>query len=179
MQASLSCRSNPPCFLVQPGPGMAGLAWRVFGCMVIGWSIVLGAVALSLGAWPMLPFCGLEIMAVVWAWWVCWQRSCYRESLTVEEGYVVAQRWHRKQAPSETLRLPQSWAHVRVEWPFVKTDKRPVEPKVMLQAMGRRFELGCCLGASHRLMLAGQVQGWLAEVRDMDAMYEQSQPLMG
>ena len=185
MQASLSCRSTPSCFLVQPGQGMAGVAWRVFGCVVIGWSVILGMAALMLGAWPMLPFCGLEVMAVVWAWWVCWQRSCYRESLTVEGGSVVAQRWCRRQAPSETLRLPKAWAHVRVEWPPAKagngskTGNKSGEPRVMLQAMGRRFELGCGLGASQRLMLARQVQGWLAEVRHMGERCEPSQSLAG
>ena len=179
MPTSLSCRSTLSCFLVQPGQGMAGVAWRVFGCVVIGWSVVLGMVALSLGAWPMLPFCGLEITAVAWAWWVFWQRSCYRESLTVEEGAVIAQRWHRRQAPSETLRLPRAWAHVRVEWPSAKAGNKPVDPKVMLQAMGRHFELGCGLGASQRLILARQVQGWLAEVRHMDERCEPSQSLAG
>jgi uncharacterized membrane protein len=153
--------------------------------MVIGWSVVLGMVALSLGAWPMLPFCGLEITAVVWAWWIFWQRSCYRETMTVDEGAVIAQRWHRRQAPSETLRLQKAWAHVRVEWPSAKAGGRPKagmtpeQPKVLLQAMGRHFELGCGLGASQRLILARQVQGWLSEVRSMDERWESGQSLAG
>jgi len=155
----------PPSLMIQPTRHMGGRAWQIFGSIVIAWSSLLGAVALCLGAWPMLPFCGLEILAVAWAWRTTWRRSCYREILTIEEGAVVAQRWLGKHAPSEMMRLPKAWAHVRVEWTSQDGRAGHAEPQVMLQAVGKRFEMGCCLAGDHRLALARQVEGWLDQVR--------------
>ncbi len=174
MQAAVTHCAVTQQFLVRPAQGLAGVGWQVFGSLVIGWMVLLAFVALCLGAWPMLPFCGLEILVVAWAWRFFWKSSRYRETLTVENETVVAQRWRKNKAPSESLRLPKAWAHVRVEWSSRGRDSRPAEPKVLLQAMGKRFEMGCCLGGEQRLALARQVEHWLALVQSEAAQIEYS-----
>lgn len=172
MQATTNHGAITHLFLVQPAQGLAGVGWQVFCLLVIGWAALLAGVALCLGAWPMLPFCGLEILAVSLVWWALRKRSRYHETLTVEQDMVVAQRWRTNKAPSESLHLPRAWAHVRVEWPPPGRDSRPAEPKVLLQAMGKRFEMGCCLDGEQRLALARQVEHWLTLVQSESTQIE-------
>lgn len=122
---------------------------------LVSWSI---AIAFALhGAWLIMPFAGLEIAVLAWAFLHVARHSgdCERISicgsrLTVER--VDGQRVRRTE-------FNRHWARVLLE-----TDTQGGACRVALRAHGREVEVGSFVGRAERLELAQRLKASLGQI---------------
>ncbi|MBL8382050.1 MAG: DUF2244 domain-containing protein [Burkholderiales bacterium] len=119
-------------------------------------SFAFGAAFASFGPWLILPFVGLEVLALGAAFAVCSARAGDHErirvgvdALTVED--VAGRR-------RETRRFDPQWARLEVE-------RGPQRIKVFLTQSGRRAEVGRHLGFERRTAFADDLRAALAAAR--------------
>src|SRR5262245_1371069 len=67
------------------------------------------------GYWPVLPFAGLEIVALIWAVRASMRAGLERETIMISEEFVTVQ--HRSPDADWTLVFPRHWAKVKLHAP--------------------------------------------------------------
>ncbi len=89
-----------------------------------------------IGAWPILPFAGLEMLALGGAlYYVCWKLQ-YRHVITLREDKIHIQKGHYH--PRESFELPLEESRLAVE-----PEQHPWDgPKISLQHRGEDISLG-------------------------------------
>lgn len=132
--------------------------------------IVIAAVCLAVGIffalhgfWPVLPFAGLEVAVLGFAFFTCLSRSQQREIVTVDAERVSVEKGRRK--PHEHWECPLVWARVDLERP--RHAWYPSRLSVAFQ--GRRVEIGAFLNEQERCALAGELQDVIRNNRQRHA----------
>ena len=132
------------------------LALMSFVCVI---SFIAGMVFLMLGAWPVLGFFGLDVLAIWWAF-----RTNFRTARAYEEIRVT---------PSELrVRRTSHRGHV-VEWALnplwvrleQKQDPEFGIEKLYLISSGRRVSIGSFLGPDEKASFAKALQAALLAAR--------------
>lgn len=136
-----------------PNPGF----YAVMTALVI-FSFLAGIAFISIGAWPVIGFFGLDILLV----WMCFKLN-YRDGkrleivrITHEDIEVV------RQGPTglqSRYRMPAAWTKVQL------TGKGEPDSQARLSAMGKNLIIGSFLSPKEREGLADAVQSALDEAR--------------
>ncbi len=150
--------SVPCCFVIQ---AQRSLSWRgnlhFLGAMATV-SMAVAGMAAWMGAWPVIPFAGLEIVALGVCIYLCARRGEEREVVTIHDQIVEVQRGIH--APRETESLPRGWTRVCLEegeageWGSTR---------LSLRAHGRDVTLGASLNNEQRARLAVSLRAALAQ----------------
>jgi uncharacterized membrane protein len=116
-------------------------------CLVLG-STTLAVVAISVGfacnvAWLVLPFAGLDLLVVVFAFRNVERRTGDYECMIVRSDQVVIERWDRGSV--SRFELNRTWAQVVFREPRGVESGRPV-----LRSHGNEAELGIHLTDEQR-----------------------------
>jgi uncharacterized membrane protein len=111
-------------------------------------TIAIGAGAAALGAWPVLPFAGLEVALVAAAFRVLARHDGDYERLEIEGGKVRLQT--RRAARFHEMEGHAPWARLLVR-------ERPGRCGLGLRYAGRTVEFG-------RLLTDGKRREWAAEL---------------
>ncbi len=120
---------------------------RLFmGSPVFGTLIVSGRIALA-GFWLVLPFAGLELMAVGYALALSLKRGRYREVLRVFNDEFVVEKG--VQNVEERVEFPRYWATVQL----VPARVASYPSRLMVSCMGSTLEIGEFLTESERVGL--------------------------
>lgn len=135
-------------FILRPNHSMHWkTAKAVFG-VVCGYSGATATFFVLLGAWPILPFFGLEIVAVGTALYLSARSTTHREVVTIAAGEIVVERGHRRK--TEEQRLPWHWSRV-----LLLRDTTGWYPsRLVVRAHGREMEIGRRLYETERVALA-------------------------
>lgn len=104
-----------------------------------------------LGFWPVLPFAGLELVAVAWALIVSMRRNRYREVVTFGLEQVRVEFGTTGRGPSTQIELPRGWVRVRIERNLAV---RHAPTRLELSSSGHRVRIGRCLTDEERDQLA-------------------------
>jgi uncharacterized membrane protein len=130
------------------------LSWRgavgiytVIACGCLGFAV---AFALH-GFWPVLPFAGLEVIALGTAFYLCQTRSQQREVVTMGADVVTVEKGRRQ--PEEHWECPRVWARVLLE-------PAPIAwypSRLTIAFRERRVEIGRFLGEAERRALAAEL----------------------
>jgi uncharacterized membrane protein len=135
-------------WIIRPNQSLSwrGLLWvyAVVALCLLGMSVTF---ALQ-GFWPVLPFAGLELLALGAAFYLCLARSQWREVVSID-AYVVRVEKGRRQ-PEERWECPSFWARVQLE-------KSPIAwypSRLMIVYQGRGVEIGGFLCDDERAALA-------------------------
>jgi len=113
-------------------------------------SVTLGValVFAAIGLWPVLPFAGLEVVVLAYAFVVCAKRGSMRELVEIAESKVYVS------AGCERLRkiaeFPRGWARVDLE----NAEYAWYPSRLLLRAHGREIEIGAFLVEGERAQLA-------------------------
>jgi len=143
--------SQPNCSLTEPERK------RVF--MLIATVTLLIASAFSwLGYWLVLPFAGLEIGVLAWAFEAMGKRIGDYESLIIRGDEIVLER--RQGERFERRTLNSHWA--QLIFVGAKSGKRA---ELALRSHGLKTELGVFLTDEGRMELAGELQAWIKKGR--------------
>lgn len=142
-------------FVVRPN---YSLSWRGTVAFFLGISTVSLTIAVLFtvaGAWPVLPFAGLELAALGAALYVVVLRARNREVISIYGDTVEVQRGRK--APEKTWRFSRHWVQVVLESPRQKGYPN----KLFLRANGRSLEIGECLNDAEKLRLAEDLTHWI------------------
>jgi len=138
---------------------------------------VLAAVTLTVGlgfaaiGFPfILPFAGLELLALAFAFHVSLSEALHREVVSISADTVLVERGRGQ--PEERLTLPTAWARVQ-------RGRGPVgwHPRSLLLAVhGRQVELGQFLTEGERDVAAALLRRALEHARQAYAVTEKGTP---
>ena len=155
----------------RPAPGPAGAAEFVirsnrslspagnrlfFAAMAAVSFSIAGAFAAS-GAWLVLPFAGLEMLALGAALVLCGRRAAAREIVRVAARTVDVRIERPRRAPV-LWRCPRPWARACLERAAVAGHPS----RLLLRAHGRSLAIGACLTDAERAGLARALNAALA-----------------
>lgn len=113
--------------------------------IVIGANIVFGVYFFSIGAWPVIGFCGLDVFLVWLAFKLSYRQGRLQERVRIEPGAMRV----RRVLPSgheSRWRLEPFWARVVIDNP----DRH--EARVRLVSKGRSLILGSFLSPDERMV---------------------------
>lgn len=115
-------------------------------CLGIGLAFALH------GFWPVLPFAGLEILALGAVLYLCLERSQIREVVTVNADRVTVEKGRAQ--PQERWECPRAWARVELE-------PSPIAwypSRLAVGFQGRQIEIGRFLNEEERRALAQELR---------------------
>jgi uncharacterized membrane protein len=140
--------------VIGPNASLTGPQARVFfGTLcVIGLGIATGFAAL--GYWPILPFAGLELVAVGAALGVALHRNRYREVLSFEGSRLRIEFGLVGQRPHSVCEWPRGMTRVLLE-----AGPHPTSPTQLVLSCGnQRLTMGSCLTDAERAQLAARLK---------------------
>ena len=148
-------RSDPPPFVHHSVPnrslGVAGRRW--FLGLMAATTLGIAAAATAIGAWPVMPFAGLEAALLALAFHVLSQHDSDFERLEVGEHEV---RVEARDARSLTCFVAQrAWARLVVR-------ERGSRCILLLAYAGRVVPLGRLMSDEERRRLAAELRGRIA-----------------
>lgn len=137
-------QANTGYLLLEPN---RSLSWRGNKWLLASVGVIMGTSSTGfalLGLWPILPFAGIELMALATALYFTALKQRYREVITFTDSEVLLQRG--RSHPEEEYRFPRQWANfiVRIS-PY-----RAHPPRLMLRCHGREVEVGRCIGEDEK-----------------------------
>lgn len=143
---------NDTVFVIQPNASLTGRQARVFlGLMFTVMAVFSGLWALS-GYWLVMPFSGLEFIALSAALWWSMRLNDYREVIAFEgDDLIVEKGLHY---PESRFVVKRAWAKIGLE----RGDYRNSPKRLLVSASGRRCEVGSCLTDEEREALAGRLR---------------------
>ena len=127
------------------------------GSIAGGTLTVAGFLTLAYGAWPILPFAGLEILVLAWGFWKVQRRCGDGESLVVGDRFVDVTRTSGGYV--ESFRFPRAWARIELE----SHAARNFPTRLTIGSHGRFIEVGRCLTDDERVALAGTIRADLGQ----------------
>lgn len=141
--------------LIRPN---CSLTWRgsvlVFcGIFSISMTIALGF--LWQGLWLVLPFAGLEMLALAIGLYLGALRVNEREVIRIEGDTVAIERGRRQ--CREVIRFPRGWARVEL----ARAPRAGHPSRLLIRSHGRSQEIGHCLNDNERDRLAADLRDWI------------------
>lgn len=143
---------NAGCIVVRPNRSLSPRGMAALFAGLAASAAVLAAVFLNSGAWPVVPFLGLEVGAVGLTLWLLYRHTHDCEVIRLEDDRLeVVQRRGR----SETChRFPRYWARVAME--PAPNSHHP--SRLVIRAHGRELEVGSGMTEEARRLLAGMLK---------------------
>lgn len=124
---------------------------RVYLLMVAAGLVIAVGLALA-GAWPVVPFAGLELLIVGACLFRCAQRCAEREVISIDGCSVGVERG--RYSPAHRVELPRPWARVDMR----RSAARGHPSRLLIQAHGRAVEVGARLTERERRLLARRLR---------------------
>lgn len=141
--------------VIGPNASMSAvLAWRAFA-LVACVALLIAGLLTVLGYWPVLPFAGLESLALGAALWFSLRRNRYREILYFEGPLLRVEFGLLGSGVQSTVELRRDWVRVSLEHgPYRNSPTR-----LWLSCSGQRVELARCVAEDERERLATRIGG--------------------
>lgn len=142
------------CFFSQPNSSLSeGERKMAFYC-IAAMTLLIASTFGWLGYWPVLPFAGLEIGVLAWAFDALGKQVGDYESLRINGDEILIERRRGDRLERHTFNC--QWAKL------VLVGSRPGgRIKLALRSYGRETELGAFLTDEARLELARALQAWV------------------
>ena len=134
-----------------------------FGSLCLISFCVAGMLAIQ-GFWPVLPFAGLEMVALGWALWTSLQRRFHRQTITVTDDDVSVESCDRVYCSQVVF--PRHWAQVKLRRPA----SRLHPSRLTIESHGRQCELGSFLTEAERRGLALRLQRMVGRVNESPSL---------
>jgi uncharacterized membrane protein len=117
--------------------------------LIAGLNLIAGGVFYAIGAWPVVGFCGLDVLIMYWAFRKNFSDSEVAERLIAEGDALTLQRLTKAGPLSET-RFNRRWVKVELE----HDKERDLTGRLLLRSHGQSHEIASFLGADERISLA-------------------------
>lgn len=136
------------------------MSWKANLYLAASLGVICMGVAIGMaafGLWMVIPFAGLEIIAIVACLYWTLKRLSRQEVITVDEDAITLE-WGYKQ-PDLTVELPRRWSRLS----YHCKDSVFEVGELSLTAHGQRYALGKCLNKEEKKALYGELQSALAQ----------------
>jgi uncharacterized membrane protein len=145
-----------------PPQSFSARGFRVLAGLLILAAAIPACIFFALGAWPVLPFIGLEVGAALAAllWHARASRRISEMVLLTDAGLSIRHVDHRGRVVRSVL--DAYWAKVELD------EAAPRAGKLLLKSRGRVLEIGRHLAAPEKAELAEALRGALARARRPD-----------
>ncbi len=135
------------------------LTWQqtvqVFGGVAVV-ALTIGAFFVLMGAWLVLPFAGLEVIALGVGLYVCARRGTEREVISILSDRIAVERGRYR--PQFRCELGRAWATVQL----VRSRRRGYPSRLTIRSHGREVQVGACLVEEEREELADTLRRTLS-----------------
>ncbi len=132
------------CFELRPNCSLTPRAAALFYTSIVVVSLTVAVSFAAAGYWPILPFAGIELLALGWALRVSQRNGRLRELIRVTERHVdVRKSWpghHRD------VQFDRPWTRVDLDRPVA----RNWPSRLVLRSKGRGVEVGAFLTDEER-----------------------------
>jgi len=146
-------REASPCqFILVPNQSLRWNDVRRIIAVMTAVALTIGLAFCYVGLTLVLPFSGLEVLALAAALYYCQRRGAVREVLKVGDREVVIESGRRR--PERVRTFPRAW--VRVSLCKAAVDWHP--SRLVLGAHGRELEVGGFLTEDERQDLARRLK---------------------
>ena len=130
------------------------LSWRgnklfIYFMAVVSFGIA-GMFALH-GLWLILPFAGLEILALTLGLYMCSLRCRDQEVVSISDEFVTVEKGRAK--PSKEWKFERAWVNLEL----VKSPHQSHPSKLLIRSKGKETEIGKCLTNDERNSLSGSL----------------------
>ncbi len=134
---------------------------RLFmGSLVVGTLLVSGSIALA-GFWLVLPFAGIELMAVGYALSLSMRRGRYKEVLRIFNDQLVVEKG--VQNIEERVEFPRYWSAVKL----VPARVASYPSRLIVSCMGKTLEIGEFLTEPERVGLSKRLAALVGPVETL------------
>lgn len=120
-------------------------------------NFIVGSVFYVIGAWPVLGFAGLDVLAIWWAFKANFADARRAERVVITEHEVVLERLSESNGREEQ-HFVRRWVRIDLE----EDRERELVGGLFLVSGGTRTAIGAFLSPSERRELAGQLKAALA-----------------
>ncbi len=144
--------------ILAPNRSLPNAGFIAVMTVVLGANFLFGMYFYAIGAWPVIGFCGLDVLAVWLAFKLSYRQGRLRERVRVSEGDM----WVARVLPSghETRwRLQPFWTNVSIQRPIGH------ESQVRVTSKGGTLILGAFLSPEERGRFAEALAGALQRAR--------------
>lgn len=126
-------------------------AWAllVFCGVLMG---TIGGLAVIIGAWPVLPFSGLEWILLAYCLHLSLRQSQEKEVITITQDVVWLEKG--RDSPSQTYKFQRAWVMLRC----TQSPIRGQPSRLTLRLHGKEVEIGRFLVESERQVLAKELK---------------------
>ena len=156
MSTGCTERLNETSYLIQPN---SSLSARQAVMLVVGLSGICLAIAAGLaithGAWPIVPFAGLEVILIALGIWSVQRRSRDRELLVLGSDHVDLTRFSN--GAVEKYRFERR----EFKYNLAAQVSRLSNSSLKIGVAGQYVEIGACLTDDERAELAESLSAWL------------------
>lgn len=136
------------CLVVEPNRSMSWQTLVSLYLLMVFVSLVIGLAYFHIGLTLVLPFCGLEMLALGAALYVTSWRGSIREVITVDDDSVAVETGRDK--PVKRYEFQRNWTQVVLERPHVSWHPS----RLLIRSHGRQVEVGRFLNEEERRGLA-------------------------
>ncbi len=123
-------------------------------------SFAIAGLFVTQGFWPVLPFAGLEMLALGWALWLSLRARHVRQRVSVAPDRIVIELTTHTSA--ECLVFPRHWAKVTLRASYT-----PLHPsRLLIESHGRACEIGGFLTEEERCGLAARLKQVIGTINE-------------
>jgi uncharacterized membrane protein len=139
-------------FVVVPNHSLSahGAIGLVAVFAVVG--LLISVYFVILGAWPVAPFAGAELVLVAAIFYRMQKRARDGDLLEIDDRYVTIRR--RRGGSERTTRFLRHWSRVRLEQPASRLERT----RLTIGSQGRVEEVGSCITDAERASLAARLR---------------------
>jgi uncharacterized membrane protein len=151
-------RSNPKSWVVTltPHRSLSRRGFVLVMSLIAGLNFVAGIVFFAIGAWPVVGFCGLDVLLIWWAFHVNFADARRAERIEIT-GTELILDGHVKGRAFPQQRFNRRWVRVELQ----EDEERELIGSLFLRSHGLRTEIGRFLAPGERKELARELRAAL------------------
>ena len=123
--------------------------------LVCSFTLAIGVAFALAGLWLILPFAGLEVMALVWVVY-CVAHKCHRiEVIRIDQDKLWVERGYRR--PQSSWQSERFWTRM-----LVPRQEKPWQPlRVFLRGRNEQIEIGAFLNDEDKRVLINELRHYV------------------
>ncbi|MEE9494553.1 MAG: DUF2244 domain-containing protein [Gammaproteobacteria bacterium] len=144
----LSAKQTDNRFLIRPNCSLSWKGVKRFYLGMLFVSLLIASLCAFAGAWPVLPFAGLEMLVLGIALYQVTRRNQYWQVVQIEGDHVEV--FDSTSVDRPAISFQRAWARIVLERPSIDW----YSPRLFIRSHGRAVEIGNCLTRSEIEQLA-------------------------
>lgn len=146
--------------VIRPNRSLTRRQLQLVFALIAAVCLGIAGVFAAFGMWPVLPFAGIEVLAVGIGFYLSAQAGLETEVVSVSNDEVAIEKGRRR--IRQRWVMQRAWAQIRLQAPRI----RWYPSRLVLRSHGKEIELGGFLNDEERRQLAGELR---------DAIYDDVQ----